>query len=173
MLALLLVLQLIRTPEVMKITQEWLSNACTKINKTLTQDEIDRYSKLASFVWGSIDPKTNWILIELLEGFLAGKNLIIFHTNNDFILNGNRSVLLSVDFYKKEIQNCQLFLPITKNYCISLTNEKTSLHKEIGKDETNIINSAFFNNDGRYIYASSSIKARLNNLKNIVSFEGD
>lgn len=173
MLALLLVLQLIRTPEVMEISREWLSESCLKIGKNVSQNEIDRCAKLASFVWGPVEPKTNWILIELLEGFLVGKDIIIYHTSNDFILNDNRPVLLIKGSEMEEIKNCQLFLPITKNYCISLTNKKVALYKEINKDETDIINSAIFNNDGKYVYASSSIKTRLNDLKNIVSFKGD
>lgn len=171
MLALLLVLQLIRTPEVIKITKEWLNNACIKINKTLTQNEIDRYSKLASFVWGVIDPKTNWILYELLEKFLTGKELVVFHTNGDFVINGNRPVFLLIELNSKEKQDCQLIMPISKKYCISLTDKKTSLYVEINDAETDCINSAFFNNDGRFICASNSIETRLDKLKNIVSLK--
>lgn len=70
----------------------------------------------------------------------------------------NRPVLLIKGSEMEEIKDCQIFLPITKNFCISLTDEETSLYEEISKDETDIINSAIFNNNGRYIYASSSIK---------------
>lgn len=165
MLALLLVLQLIRTPEVMKITKEWLNNACIEINKTLKQNEIDRCAKLASFVWGVIKPETNWFLYKILDIFLTNKNIIIFHTKNDFVVNSNRPVMLLKNSESENIQNCQLLLPITKNYCIGLTKEKNILYEELNEEATKFINVQFFKNDGRYIYASKSIKNRIEDLE--------
>lgn len=165
MLALLLVLQLIRTPEVMKITKEWLNNACTEINKSLTQNEVDKYSKLASFVWETVKPETNWFLYKTLDVFLTNKNIIIFHTKNDFVVNSNRPVMLLINSKSENIQNCQLLLPIAKNYCIGLTNEKNILHEELNEEATKFINGHFFKNDGQYIYASKSIKNRIKDLE--------
>lgn len=164
-LALLLALQLIRTPEVMKITKEWLNNACIEINKTLKQNEIDRCAKLASFVWGVIKPETNWFLYKILDIFLTNKNIIIFHTKNDFVVNSNRPVMLLKNSESENIQNCQLLLPITKNYCIGLTKEKNILYEELNEEATKFINVQFFKNDGRYIYASKSIKNRIEDLE--------
>ena len=73
LLGILLVLQIIRMPEIMKFTSEWLYNTAINVGKPLTQNEADRYMKLASFVWGRVKPETNWILNTLLEKILSGK----------------------------------------------------------------------------------------------------
>lgn len=93
MLGVLLVLQLMRMPEVMKFTSEWLFDKLASIGNPLTQNEADRYMKLASFVWGDVKPDTHWVLNVLLENILAGKNVVIYHSDSHFILNGSRPVL--------------------------------------------------------------------------------
>lgn len=93
-LGVLLVLQLIRVPEVMKFTSRWIYDTSMNIGKPVTQNEADRYMKLASFVWGDVEPESNWILNVLLNNILANKNIIIYRSEYDFILNGERPVLL-------------------------------------------------------------------------------
>lgn len=157
MLGVLLVLQLIRMPEMIKLTSEWLSNKSAGIGKPLTQNEADRCMKLASFVWGEIKPETNWILNILFENILVGKEVAIYHSNSTFILNGDRPVLCLDVFETNNIKNCLWFLPIAKNYCIGLTYDETALYKEIDTNFTHFINMYNFQNDGRFIYGSESI----------------
>lgn len=161
MLGVLLVLQLMRMPEIMKFTSEWLYNESADIGKTLTRNKADRYMKLASFVWGDVKPETNWILNILLENILAGKDVIIYHSDSDFILNGSRPVLCLKFFETDNIGNCIWFLPITKNYCIGLTDEGTTLYKNVDKNLTHFINMHNFQNEGRFIYGSESILNRI------------
>lgn len=159
MLGILLVLQLMRMPEIMKFTSEWLYNEFADIGKTLTRNEADRYMKLASFVWGDVKPETNWILNILLENILAGKDVVIYHSDSDFILNGSRPVLCLKFFETDNIGNW--LLPITKNYCIGLADEGTTLYKNLDKNLTHFINMHNFQNEGRFIYGSESILNRI------------
>lgn len=163
MLGVLLVLQLIRTPEIMKFTSEWLYNKSVDVGKPLTQNEVDKYMKLASFVWGNVKPETNWILNILLEKILAGKDVIIYHSNSDFILNGSRPVLCLKFIETDDIKNCIWLLPIAKNYCIRLADEdkKAILYRDIDKSFTHFININNFQNDGRFVYGSKSILNRI------------
>lgn len=163
MLGILLVLQLIRTPEIMKFTSDWLLDTSMNIEKPLTKNEADRCMKLASFVWGNVKPETNWILNILLEKFLVGKDVIIYHSNSDFILNGSRPVLCLKFFETSNIDNCTWLLPIAKNYCIGLGNEGTMLYRNIDKSFTQFINAHNFQNEGRFIYGSESIMNRIKN----------
>lgn len=157
MLGVLLVLQLMRMPEIMKFTSEWLYNKSADIGKTLTQNEADRYMKLASFVWGDVKPETNWILNILLENILVGKDVVIYHSNSNFILNGNRPVLCLKFFETDIINNCIWLLPITKNYCIGLTDEGAPLYNDIDENLTHFINTHNFQNDGRFVYGNEPI----------------
>lgn len=157
MLGVLLVLQLMRMPEIMKFTSEWLYKESADIGKTLTRNEADRYMKLASFVWGDVKPETNWILNILLENILVGKNVVIYHSNSDFILNGSRPVLCLKFFETDVVNNCIWLLPIAKNYCIRLADEGTVLDRNIDKNLTQFINMHNFQNEGRFIYGSKSI----------------
>ena len=161
MLGVLLVLQLMRMPEIMKFTVEWLHDKSVDIGKPLTQNEADRYMKLASFVWGDVKPETNWILNILLGKILVGKDVVIYHSNSDFILNGSRPVLCLKFFETDNIDNCIWLLPITKNYCIGLADEGTTLYKDIDENLTHFINMHNFQNDGRFIYGSESIMKRV------------
>lgn len=38
---------------------EWLYDKSVDVGVPLTQNEADRYMKLASFVWGDVKPETN------------------------------------------------------------------------------------------------------------------
>lgn len=161
MLGVLLVLQLMRMPEVMKFTSEWLYDKSACIGKPLTQNEADRYMKLASFVWGDVKPETNWILNILLENILVGKDIVIYHSNSNFILNGSRPVLCLKFFKTDTANNCIWLLPIAKNYCIGLANEGTMLYENIDENLTHFINIQNFQNDGRFVYGSESILKRI------------
>ena len=163
MLGVLLVLQLMRMPEVMKFTSEWLYDESASIGKTLTKNKADRYMKLASFVWGDVKPETNWILNIWLENILVGKDVVIYHSNSDFILNGSRPVLCLNFFETDAVNNCICFLPIAKNYCIGLTCKENVLHKDIDENLTYFINTQNIQNDGRFVYGSKSILKRIKN----------
>lgn len=167
-LGVLLVLQLIRVPEVMKFTSRWIYDTSMNIGKPVTQNEADRYMKLASFVWGDVEPESNWILNVLLNNILANKNIIIYRSEYDFILNGERPVLCLKLFDTNDINNCKWFLPITKNHCIGLVDEKglpdeeTQLYVDINKDFTYFINERIFRNNGRFIYGRNPNLSRFN-----------
>ena len=163
MLGILLVLQLMRMPEIMKFMSAWLYDKSAYVGKPITQNEADRYMKLASFVWGNVEPSTNWILNILLENILADKDIVIYHSNSNFILNGDRPVLCLNSFKTDDINNCIWLLPISKNYCIGLTNKGTTLYKDIDENLTNFINMHNFQNNGRYIYGSESILDQIDN----------
>ena len=156
-LGVLLILQLMRMPEVMKVTSEWLYNTTADIGRPLTQNEADRYMKLASFVWGEITPKTNWILNILFEKFLSGKDITIYYSDSEFILNGDRPVLFLNRYMLNDIQNPQLFLPIAKNHCIGLVNEGQPLYTKLDENLTAFVNTQNFQNNGRFIYSNKSI----------------
>lgn len=157
MLCVLLVLQLIRVPEVMKLTSEWLHDTSADIGKPLTKNEADRCMKLASFVYGDIKPNKNWILHSLFKNILEGKNICIYHSDSDFILNGSRPVLCLNPFGLADVNNFILFLPIAKNYCIGLTNKETELYEKMDDRLTHFINMQNFQNAGRFVYGSESI----------------
>lgn len=166
MLGVLLVLQLVRTPEVMKLTSEWLYEKSVDIGKPLTQNEADRYMKLALFVWGDVKPEKNWMLNILLEKILFGRTIVIYHSNSDFILNGSRPVLWLKHLATNDVDKCTWYLPIAKNYCIGLVNKETALYKNIGVKKTRCINIQNFLNDGRFIYGSEPIS-------NLIGYEID
>lgn len=157
MLGVLLVLQLMRMPETMKFTSEWLYYRSAGIGKPLTRNEADRYMKLASFVWGDVKPETNWILNILLENILVGRNVIIYHSNSNFVLNGSCPILCLKFFETDVVNNCTWLLPIAKNYCIGLTDEGATLYKDMDENLTRFINTRNFQNDGRFIYGSEPI----------------
>lgn len=157
MLGVLLVLQVMRMPEVMKFTTKWLYDRSIGIGISLTQNEADRYMKLASFVWGDVKPETNWILNILLENILVDKDVVIYHSNSNFILNGSRPVLCLNFFETDIVNNCIWLLPITKNYCIGLIDEGAALYKDIDENLTHFINTHNFQNDGHFIYGNESI----------------
>lgn len=166
MLGVLLVLQLVRTPEVMELTSEWLYEKSVDIGKPLTQNEADRYMKLALFVWGDVKPEKNWMLNILLEKILFGRIIVIYHSNSDFILNGSRPVLWLKHLATNDVDKCTWYLPIAKNYCIGLVNKETALYKNIGVKKTRCINIQNFLNDGRFIYGSEPIS-------NLIGYEID
>ena len=157
MLGVLLVLQLMRMPEVMEFTSDWLYDFSVNTGKVLTKNEVDRYMKLASFVWGETKPETNWILNILLEKIFADKDIAIYHSKSGFILNGNRPVLCLKTFGTDEGRNCMWLLPITRNYCIGLVNKGTISYMNIDAKLTHFINMQNFQNNGRFIYGSKSI----------------
>lgn len=164
MLGVLLVLQLMRMPEIMKFMTEWLYDKSVDVGVPLTQNEADRYMKLASFVWGDVKPETNWILNILLEKILVGKDVVIYHSNSDFILNGSRPVLCLKFFKTDTVNNYIWLLPIVKNYCIGLTSIETVLHKDIDENLTHFINAQNLQSDGRFVYGSESILKRIKEL---------
>lgn len=164
MLGVLLVLQLMRMPEIMKFMTEWLYDKSVDVGVPLTQNEADRYMKLASFVWGDVKLETNWILNILLEKILVGKDVVIYHSNSDFILNGSRPVLCLKFFKTDTVNNYIWLLPIAKNYCIGLTSIETVLHKDIDENLTHFINAQNLQSDGRFVYGSESILKRIKEL---------
>lgn len=154
MLGVLLVLQLMRMPEVMKFTSEWLYDKSASIGNPLTKNEADRYMKLASFVWGNISPKKNWMLNLMLEKMLTDKDIAIYHSDYSFILNGE-SPVICLRLY--DMDNGIFLLPIAENYCIGLVHKRCALHMNINKDLTHLINVNTFKNDGRFIYGNKFV----------------
>lgn len=156
MLGVLLVLQLMRMPEFMSFASDWLYNTFINTGKPLSQNKADRYAKLASFVWGEVEPETNWMLNILFEKILDGKDVIICHSDTEFILNGDRPVLCLKLFEHSDIGKCQWYLPIAKNYCITLMDEGNPFYIDMDARVTGFINMHNFQNDSRFIYRSKS-----------------
>ena len=154
-LCLLIVLQLLRTPEIMKFTSDWLYEVSDVIDKPLERYVADRYSKLATFVWGEVKPETNWILDMVLQFVLEDKFLVVYESDKPFILNGNRPVLCT--HFCEESNNCTWFLPIADNYCLVLVDNEMNRYVHINDAMVDYINSEIYANDGRYIYSSTSI----------------
>lgn len=178
MLCALLVLQLVRMPEVMELTSNLLYEKFADIGKPLTQNEADRYMKLALFVCGDVSPEKNWMLTILLEKILSGKVVVIYYSNSNFTLNGSRPVLWLKHLVTDDTDKCTWYLPIAKNYCIGLVDKKAALYKNIGTREICCINIQNFLNDGRFIYGSEPIlnligygidKMMLDKLKKVIA----
>lgn len=162
-LQLLIVLQLMRMPEIVKLEKEWLYDTLKNSDKPLTKNQSDRYAKLATFIWGQTTAEANWMLDLMIKKISQGKNLIIYHSNSNFILNGDRPVLaLGID-KDSPIEDYQWFLPISKHYCLGLVNKNNdSLYKEVTDDFVKWLDEQIFQNDGRFIYGCESIyKSRL------------
>lgn len=156
-LVALLVLQLVRMPEVMKFTSNLLYEKSVDAGKPLTRNEADRYMKLALFVWGDVNYEENWMLNILFKKILFSKVVVIYHSNSNFILNGSRPVLWLKKSVTDDIDKCTWYLPIAKNYCIGLADKGAALYENIGVKETRCINIQNFWNDGRFIYGNEPI----------------
>ncbi len=156
-LVALLVLQLVRTPEVMELTSEWLYEKSVDAGKPLTRNEADRYMKLALFVWGDVNYEENWMLNILFKKILFSNVVVIYHSDSNFILNGSRPVLWLKKSVTDDIDKCTWYLPVAKNYCIGLVNKATALYENIGAKEIRCINIQNFWNDGRFVYGNGPI----------------
>ena len=165
MLGVLLVLQVIRMPEVMEFISNWLYDTSANVRESLTRNKADRYMKLASFVWGQITPERNWILHILLKHFLDNKDIIIYHSNSEFILNGNRPVLCLKLFETDDSRYYHWYLPVTQEYCITLVEGGKLFDMDVDETWTNFLNLQNFQNNSRFIYGDKSILERLNNYE--------
>lgn len=156
LLGVLLVSQLLRTPEVMKFTSDWLYDTAPYIYKQITRNEADKYMKLSSFIFDKFTPETNFILNILIQNILVNRDIVIFHSDYGFILNEQRPVLCLNLFEDCSIKDCLWLLPITKNHCVAAINGNAVSDVDINKNLTRFINLRNFQNDGRFVYGSKS-----------------
>lgn len=155
LLGILLILQLLRTPEIMEFTSEWLYNTAPYIYKPITRNEADKYMKLSSFIFDKVT-ETNFILNMLIQNILVNRNIVIYHSDYGFILNEQRPVLYLSLFEDCSIKDCLWLLPITKNHCVAAINGNAVSDIDISKNFTRFINLRNFQNDGRFVYGSES-----------------
>lgn len=173
MLGLLLVLQLMRTPEIMELTSNWLYATFEESDNPLTKNEADKYMKLATFVWGEIKPETNWMLFLMLRKTLEDKDIVIYYSDSKFILNGDSPVFcLNEMLLPKSISDIYWILPLTEHCCLSLRKEGSSfpLYQKIDSNMVNLFNEKAFLTNGRFVYSSFSIKQN-NDFKNLIQFQ--
>lgn len=155
-LGLLIVLQLMRTPEYMQIATQWICDVSKDMGIFLTPNQADRYMKSASFDWSESSAERHWILNILVNKLVLAKHLVIYYSDETFILNSSRPVfaLSPAD----DINYCQLYLSVSKHYCLCLANGNSNkLYIKAPNWFVKMINEHYFFNDGRFIYSSESL----------------
>ena len=157
-LSTLVVFQLMRTPEIMQFMKQWIYDTFNDMGRSFTNNQSDRYVKLASFGWGEISPKQKWILDLMFNKLLVGKYIVIYHSDATFILNGNRPVFTTGSIESVDINYCKCYLPVSKHYCLGLVEgNNNELYIEAPNWFVELINSHNFLNAGRFIYSSESL----------------
>lgn len=157
-LGILIVLQLMRTPEYIQFMQQWIYDMSDDMGYSFTKNQSDRYVKLASFIWGEISPETNWMLNVMFNKLLVDKYIVIYHSDSTFILNGGRPVLALNVIKPADVNYSQVYLPVSKHYCLSLhNNDSNEIYIEVPDGFVELINKHNFLNDGRFIYSSESL----------------
>lgn len=170
MLGLLLVMQIMRMPEFIDATSTWLYSAVKNTDNSLTKNEADKYTKLASFVWGEVKPETNWMLDIMLREILKDKSITIYHSNSKFILNGDSPVsFLNLDV-PNNLSQVQWILPLTEHHCLGLLDKGNPLYIDIDSNMTNFVNHQIFHSGGNWIYSSFLI-SKDENLKKLINGE--
>ncbi len=158
---LLFALQILRTPAAMNTVREWLEQSSQELNLNLSKNDIDRYTKLASFIWGESSPEVNWILYKFMFPVIQDKNLVIYRTTSEnFVLNCSNPVLWLVSINSQ----FDFFFPITSTICLGLVTGKPDKEMNISKECVDFINRHNFTNFGRFICSSKPIKERIEDL---------
>lgn len=170
-LYLLIALQLIRTPEFIDLISEWLQETSKNIGKPINKNVSDRYTKISAFIWNNENPKANWILYLVLKFVLSDKELVIYHSDTNFILNGNRPVLCINLFKNSDISIDYFLFPVSSHYCLGLINKDKakSLYMDIPDGMTQFINTENFLNEGRFIYSCKSILEDVEKYANYIT----
>ena len=165
MIYLLLVLQLLRTPDAIEYLSDFILKSSEDIDN---QHDADRIVKIATFIGIEPNSKINWILDKFLNDILKNYQLIICHSHKNLILNGSKPVI-GLHFFPQAFAFPEILaFPITPNFCLVLKvgNTNKILYQELSSSAADMINKVSFDVDSRYIYSSESIFDRLNIFNN-------
>ena len=151
--------QIMRTPEAIKHNTKYIQNTV----KDSSENASEQYAKYISLVFEGIDNEKSWMVSHLLK-LLFTKNIILGHTDEIFLLNGNRPVLI-FSTANMTVNDASLYFPFNKHYCIlmkpSYEHEKnrtvTANYHEFPDTFVQILNQHNFENEGRFIYAGRKI----------------
>lgn len=144
-LCLLIFYQLVRTPEIIKYGENFMSD-----HLSLKQFQARNYSLIYS-----ITPKYSEKIIKTFFSKIPNHYLKIYKTeakNDVFLLNKTRPVLVLKD-------DLSFYFPIDAHYCLVLKNEDTQMYVSINKETLFFINKETFLNGTQFL-GSSSIKEK-------------
>ena len=145
-LYLLTGIQILRTPEVMQTSKEFLEKY-TDIDGYLLDNCVRMFSLICSGF--TID---NNIFLNAILKYLCDKSFTVLRSDNVFILNEKRPVL-----HLKDCSDIFLF-PVDKYNCLSFSNGNyRNQYIIVDEDIVNYVNKNNFDNDSRFIYSSRSI----------------
>lgn len=166
-LYILVALQMLRTPEAIEQNKAFLKDNI----KGLSEVEIDRYTKIASFICGKADPNQNWMLNFMLK-YVSNKNIVIYVSKIPFIISGIRPVLC-LGFEKDNFENFNLFFPVAPKVCLCLLtyqpkNLQNDLYIDVSNEYVKYLNSQIYQRSDKYIYGSESIKSYNDYCKKII-----
>lgn len=151
LLYVLIIIQLLRTPEVISYNKQIID----KFGHNLTNAQSERYARMASLLFGKINPSVNWIFQSVSEEFFS-KHFAVLVSRTPFILSCQRPVLCSI--FSQDLIN--IYFPIASNLCLSLSDfsyNNGELYVEICDNFTDWLNYHIFNVEGRFICSSMPV----------------
>lgn len=156
LLCLLIVMQLLRTPEAIDINTESIK----KVSPDISDVTASQFSRLASFMHGKMSFEQNWLLEIIADKIYDGRYFGILYSDIPFLLNGERPVFV-VKAYQNSKEN--FLLPVCSHICIGLFLHKFNfgfLH--LTESQTQRLNYGILYNGGRFVYSSASIISNYN-----------
>lgn len=157
-LYLLFPLQIMRMPEMLQLTSNWLKSTSPE----LSEIESQRYARILSLVPGQLDIKRNIILAKWTE--MCCKRLLqIYITDGSepFILNGTFPVT-GIYTGDEPVKNAEMYYPVSSDICLGLIDARIiNPYKDVGIDFIRKFNQLSINKDSRFLYSAVSIKDRI------------
>lgn len=146
---ILIAIQILRMPDMMKVA----SGSIQLVNNTISNQEADRYAKMASFPIGPITQEQHPFLNQVFEMF-EGKSLVVFDSTVPFLLSGNLPIqtIPLPDFFPDE---GIFFFPFSKFQCLIVSpGEYKSFYNILPSNLVHFINKRVLSNSKRFVYGS-------------------
>lgn len=151
----MMVLQILRTPEILESMTKETSNRYSKyLSEQLPFHSMESYGDMISLVKNKVEARVHWNFWTVFR-MAENMNLSVVHSDYPFILNSNRPVLCLRVFEKADL--ITYIFPFSPNYALVLNNSvKGHFYYRITDEMVKHINVENFKNDGRYVLSSRS-----------------
>lgn len=166
LMGLLIIIQCLRTPEILACTTDFIKEICPNLSTT----ELKNITRYETLIAKKISSNDKLLFKKAVETLLKEKQLIIYYSDNNFILSENHPVFDLNILGDHNYDSSKLLFPITPHFALSLINEneKEKLYKKIDADFIDFINAVNYSIDGRFLYSSKGIKKDIEKYSQIL-----
>lgn len=153
---ILIAMQIMRMPEMLKFNTQYIQNGMVNVS----QNQCEQYAKCISLIPHNVDKIECWMIRQLLA-LVTTKDIVIGHTDEVFLLNGDRPVL-TFSAGTSSFTKASFYFPFDKHYCI-LMNQPIQQGKnnmrycDFPKAFVRFLNQQNYQNAGRFFYAGKRI----------------